>query len=181
MPKKKAASAPTLKVLTKPINPGQPFQWSNGLTEVWWTQDSWDFEFHFLHGGTCKNYDEWLRHVTHGSHSLRMDEETEDSSAFHMLITGGYGPRSVVFLKDKWTGTPRQMGALTHELIHCIMKMLAYKGVKPSEDSEEAYAYLAGSIFEDLMRVLGLKYFRPRPWIWVRTDKDKPVHPTHKK
>lgn len=177
--------APALHIVSPPKgqrDPGVPWEWSSGLKEIWWVNDTWDFDFHFVQ---CKDetlLDEWLKHITHGKHFVDVtDNRVKNAGAMHLLCTGPFGCHSIVAYFGQWTGKPSQYNALTHELTHLIFEVLEYKGMGTHHDAREAYCYLMGQTMEDLLKIIGSKAIRAVPWKWARRDLDAPKHPSQRR
>ena len=47
--------------------------------------------------------------------------------------------------------TIQDMASLVHEIEHCVFYLFQYKGLKHSDDSEEAYAYMMEFLFQEIM------------------------------
>ena len=50
------------------------------------------------------------------------------------------------------------LAVLNHEIFHCVCMILERVGVKYSEDSDEAYAYLIGHLTRKIYEKLNLKF-----------------------
>lgn len=54
----------------------------------------------------------------------------------------------------KWEGSSFDLGTLAHELYHATFRALAKRGIDPCDETEEAFGYLMGSLFENCLRKL---------------------------
>lgn len=59
---------------------------------------------------------------------------------------------SVVIRLRDYPQKPSDFGCLAHEIFHAAFGLLEIFGVKPSSDSEEAYAYLIGYITSSIYK-----------------------------
>lgn len=182
MPEKK----PKLTLTSPPKSQshcGVPWQWSNGVKEVWWYQDTWGFDFHFLECESVEQFVDWLRHTSRGYYEVDpgMRSRLEQASAAHVFCTGKYGAHAIIVFFRKWVGVPDDFNALVHEMTHLIFDVLSYKGVGTHPDAHEAFTYLSGSLTGDLLSIIGYKSHKATPWKWARTDANRPKHPSEKK
>ena len=60
----------------------------------------------------------------------------------------------LLWLKQKPPFTAYHMGCLAHEIFHCAEFILSKVGIKLSNKSDEAYAYLIGYITENIFNHL---------------------------
>ena len=76
------------------------------------------------------------------------DAHTTDGYQFHINAPLGKGETFYVWMAEK---TP---SLLFHETFHLVGDILHTRGINYSNDSEEAYAYLGGWIFQEAFRQL---------------------------
>ena len=62
-------------------------------------------------------------------------------------------PHHVIWLED-YNNSPKWIGILAHELLHLTFRVLGDRGFRHVEESEEAYTYFHGDVFEACMKKL---------------------------
>ena len=55
------------------------------------------------------------------------------------------------------------LGELAHEALHAAVQILTRKGMKLTDESDEAYAYLTGSIVRRCLELIGERKIPLRP------------------
>lgn len=114
----------------------------------------YDIDLTFIYGSDFKLLNEWLEEdlppsktLKHYKKLLKYYEKRQDT------LLGLYSfnkDERVLYIKAV-NNFGELTGTLAHELLHVCFEILKYKGLKPSKDSEEAYAYLQGYLMEIIM------------------------------
>ena len=83
-------------------------------------------------GRSERDIDDWRRH----------NAATSYAGAFHM----GDDTYNLIWL-CKWPESVGEFGDLVHEIEHAVFYILDSRGLKHTEESDEAYAYLSSFLF----------------------------------
>lgn len=118
----------------------------------------YDVDISYLFGDSVSKLKEFIQ-KRHGSHVLIWDRDVSESCdkffiedtdgyQFHVQEPLGSGERFY-----SWMYKPTD-NLLFHETLHITFDILFTRGVKYHNDSEEAFAYLGGMIFQQLKEKL---------------------------
>lgn len=88
------------------------------------------------------------RHNIEWLPEMAMEQRT--GSGRYLLLEGN---QSLIWLYNYPT-MPEDHGTLAHEIYHCVYQVLKHLGMKPSHNSEEAYAYLTGYLTTEIYKQL---------------------------
>lgn len=64
-----------------------------------------------------------------------------------------YQPFRVIYLKEK-ESLSDFMSVMSHEALHCTFGLLKYRGLKPSEKSEEIYTHFLDFLIENIVKLM---------------------------
>lgn len=126
------------------------------IREITFLEPMYQVDISYLYGGTVESLIEFIgkRHdkVSPLSWSEEFhwgkDANTTDAYQFHINAPLGKGEKFYVWMSDV---TP---SLLFHETFHLTGDILHTRGIKYSSESEEAFAYLGGWIFQEAFKLL---------------------------
>jgi len=61
----------------------------------------------------------------------------------------------IIYLQD-YTGSAKDIGVLTHEVLHAVFRITDGKGIILCDESEESFTYLTGYITEEIIKKIKL-------------------------
>jgi len=129
---------------------------NNTMKEVKFTDPIYEADIVYLFGGTADDMIEYIRH-NHGNEQVYSwsypfefleDANTTDAYQFHINAVLGIGETFYV-----WMHEPTH-SLMYHETFHLIGDILHTRGIEYTYQSEEAFAYLGGWIWKELMKNL---------------------------
>lgn len=116
----------------------------------------------YLIGGTVPELLKYLKkkHKNFKSYSwgneFEWGEDADSTDGYQFHVNAPLGVGEVFYV---WVDRPSPF-LLFHETYHLVGDILYNRGIVYSEDSEEAFAYLGGWIFEEIHRLLKGKLIR---------------------
>jgi hypothetical protein len=126
--------------------------------------DLYELEVSWLFGGDLDGLKDFMR-ARHGANA-KFYSWGEEYDLYSELTTNAlefhtYTPIGNADIFYIWMAEP-DWGLLFHEAYHVPRDILHYLGMKLSQDSEEAAAYIHGWIGKKLMESLGIKFKVPK-------------------
>lgn len=100
-------------------------------------EETWDFTVHLLVPATMAQALAYVKKVT---------GETEEDPGLAHAVTFSSVEDVIIAFSEPFKPTPEQIGLLGHELFHAVSNALELRDVKLTEDTDEVYAYLMGSL-----------------------------------
>lgn len=110
--------------------------------------DTWYFDVHLIWPATPVQFRNYVRRALN-------EPSYEDPGKFTALCHSG--PEDIVIGFKFWTGDDKNLGNLVHELFHAVHYQLDICGMKLSDETDEAYAYLQNSLFDRCIALLPRK------------------------
>lgn len=131
----------------------------NKIKEYSFYDESWHTDISYLFGGTVEDLMDFIYQRHKGmalyswgvEHIWGKDANTTNAYQFHVNAPLGDGERFYVWLHEMCPNL------LCHETVHLVGDILFTRGMEYKYESEEAYAYLAGNLFEKIYNLLNGK------------------------
>lgn len=120
------------------LNHGEPFIHPEGFTEYWFKNDTWNMGFHLLVGCSVAHLREWTKE----NYQYELGDDDRPLEGSFVDMTNEKGTAYVIQLSEPWKGSIKQIGTLSHELLHLVMRALSARGIWHTRATEEAYCYL---------------------------------------
>ena len=93
---------------------------------------------------------------------MGLDYQADDYCGTCYQIKTKDGTADLISL-GRWTGDAFDNGELAHEALHAAIQILGRKGMKLTDESDEAYAYLTGSIVRRCLELIAGSKKSPCP------------------
>lgn len=128
----------------------------SNMKEIKFTEPLYQVDISYLIGGDVPELKTFLqnRHGTHQMYSFGAkfywaeDSDTTNAYQFHVSQPLGKGETFYVWVAEKTAYL------LFHETYHLVGDILDNRGIKYCLESEEAFAYLGGWIFQEAFKLL---------------------------
>lgn len=127
------------------------------MKEYRFVEPMYQADISYLVGGDVPELIEFIK-ARHGKQAIPFswnekfewgeDAHTTDAYQFHINAPLGKGEIFYVWMYEK------NASLLFHETFHLVGDILHTRGIKYSNESEEAYAYLGGWIFQEAFKLL---------------------------
>lgn len=99
--------------------------------------ETWDFTVHLLVPATAEQTKAYVRDVFGG--------DDGDPGCFHAIAFTGL-ENAVIALEKPFKRTPDGISLLAHEVFHVASQSLMLREIPLNKDTQEAFAYLLGSL-----------------------------------
>lgn len=107
--------------------------------------ETWSFNVHLIWPVTPAQFQGYVQ-LALGNHDYG------DPGGFTAMCHSS--PADVVIGFKDWRGDDDNLGNLVHELLHAVHYQLDFCGLRLSEETDEAYAYLLNSLFDRSIALL---------------------------
>lgn len=137
-----------------------PFITKEGLTEVWLLDETWGCNIHLVTNiPSHKAMQDWMTRVFNIKDNSASDKYIENKfwvgEAISIAYANSPGLKAMVIrIPEKWKENLENILTLSHEALHCTFKILSRKGMRHSEETEEAYTYFHESIVRRLVEAM---------------------------
>lgn len=129
------------------------------IKEIRFTEPMYQVDISYLVGGDVLQLISFIKERHKGAQMYSFNEkfdwaedaDTTNAYQFHVSAPLGKGEVFYVWVEDS---TPY---LLFHETFHLVGDIMWNRGIKYSMESEEAFAYLGGWIFQEMSRLLKMR------------------------
>jgi cell division inhibitor SulA len=111
----------------------------------------YQFVIFFVMGETPRQAKRWLRSFGIPPHEIDEMEGHASSSGVQAAVFYGLSGGDVVLWMQKKPDTARWTALLAHELHHAVSYIMRIVGIPPTQDTEEAHAYLLQDLMQQVL------------------------------
>lgn len=120
--------------------------------------DVYGVEIHLL--WPCTEAQELAYCKRYGNTPNEVCEENSYASHRPITFTGSTHADIHIIRLSEWDNSPECTAALSHECLHATFHILSSRGVKYSQDSEEAFTYLQQALLKYCLQSLKARKFK---------------------